>query len=134
MRKYPLNNPLASVTALFALLLVPGIVHAAEQWKLVGVSGADEDSTQTIPGIYDHPDYTLWEINHYNGAINKLFRLSWANESHAVGYCPTNGLVYHTCGANATTSDPVHGGNQQTETEIIRILGYGYQDSQYMES
>src|SRR6266550_690183 len=98
MRKYPLKNPLASITALFALLLVPGIVHAAEQWKLIGISGAQQDDTQTIPGVFDWPDHTLWEINHYNGAVNALFQVPFVPDSQAIGYCPTNGLVYHTGG------------------------------------
>src|ERR1041385_7753291 len=78
---------------------------AGERWRLVGASGAQQDDTQTVPGVYDHPDHSLWEINHYNGAVNLLTLLPWVPDSVAIGYCASNNLVYQTGGDGAYRDD-----------------------------
>ena len=125
-----LHKPVCAII-LVALLSLTGIIHAAGVWRLVGITGAQTDDTQTTQGVYDHPDHTLYEIDYSNGAIAPLFQLPWVNDSQAMGYCPTNGLVYHTGGSEAYSNNPLRNGHDQGGPDVA---GVGYQDSQYMES
>src|ERR1051325_7920622 len=101
-----------------------------DPWRLVGSSGAQQDDTQTVPGEYDHPDHTLWEINHYSGDITRLLLLPWVPDSVAIGYCASNNLVYQTGGDGAYRDDPLR--NIHDQDPSVQIPGGAFQDNQYM--
>jgi hypothetical protein len=80
--------------------------------------------------VFDYPDHTLWEINHYNGAVNQLLQMPWVPDSVAIGYCPTNGLVYQTGGDGAYRDNPLQTVHDQDgvpvpggELEVIAMDG-----------
>jgi hypothetical protein len=130
--KTPFSKPLLFKTvAIFVLLMLVGTTHAAEHWRLVGITGQKADETPDGQGGFVYPDNTLFEINHYNAAVGKLFRATWIPDSHSIGYCPTNDLVYHTGGSQAYRDDPSRTGHEQGGPDIP---GLAFQDNQYMES
>src|SRR5436309_4595422 len=105
MKTYTHRKLFRPVLVLSVLLLVPGMTHA-QTWQLFGVSGMQQDATQTVPGIYDHKDHTLFRINAANGALTKVVTMPWVIDSQSVGYCATNGLLYHTGGDGAYRDNP----------------------------
>src|SRR5437879_200285 len=130
MPKHLPARALTFVTALLAFLLMPEII-LAETWRLVGLTGMQNDQTQDAQGEYVHPDRTLFEINPIDGAINKLFQVTFVTDGHAIGYCPTNGLVYHAAGDESWNNNPQRVGSNQGVPDIV---GVGYMDSQYLET
>ena len=130
MKKYLLTKSLACVLALLALLLVPGVI-LAQDWKLIGITGAQTDPGVDTNGAFVYPDRTLFQINPSNAAITKLFQPTFVDAGHVIGFCPTNGLVYHSAGAEALFNNPSSVGHHQGQPDIV---GTGYQDSQYLET
>jgi hypothetical protein len=112
------------------LALISTISHA--QWKLYGITGQQTDTTPADSGTgFKYPDHTLVEINTMTAAVSPLFTLTWINDSQAIGFNPTNHLIYHTGGSDAYNSNPSNIGSDQGGPPIA---GVGYQDSQYMET
>ena len=121
--------------AVAILLLAPGIVDA-QNWKLIGITGQQADTTLGGTGGYLYPDHTLFDLDPlftdpFFGTPEPLFQAPFVNDSQAIGYCPTNGLVYHTGGSASYSNDPLRKGHDQGGPDI---RGVGYQDSQYMAS
>ena len=107
MKKYLLRN-VAGLGIIFTPLLLPGVIHAAP--RLIGISG--------------YP-LNLYEINPTNGSTTKVFTPSSGTDTPALGFCPTNGLLYFFVGGVAWQNpDPVTGLNDPTHN--------GYQDNHYM--
>ena len=121
---------LVRLPVLLALLLTPGIIRA-QNWKLVGLSGMLGDDVQNAQYQYVYPDRTLFEINLGNGAVTPLFQATFVTDGHCIGYCPTNGLIYHAAGDDSWNNNPFRVGNNQG---VPQILGVGYMDSQYLET
>ena len=53
---------LALPTSLLAVLLAPGIV-VAENWKLIGITGQQGDTTPAPAGGFLYPDHTLYDLD-----------------------------------------------------------------------
>jgi hypothetical protein len=123
-------NSLRIASIVCGLSLISTASHAA--WKLYGITGQQTDTTPADSGTgFKYPDHTLVEINTSNAAVSPLFTLTWINDSQAIGFCPTNNLIYHTGGSEAYSNNPERIGHDQGGPEIP---GVGYQDSQYMET
>ena len=116
--------------ALFALLLVPGIIHA-QNWKLIGLTGMNNDDVLSAQYQFVNPDRTLFEISLVNGAATPLFQATIILEGHVIGYCPTNGLIYHAAGGESWNNTPLNVGHNQGVPDVV---GAGYQDCQYLET
>jgi hypothetical protein len=119
--------PFVLVFAVFAFSLGTA---GAQTWKLFGISGMQQDATQTVPGTYDHKDHTLFRINTTNGALTKIVTMPWVLDSQSIGYCATNGLIYHTGGDGAYRDDPNRLVHDQDPN--VQIPGGAFQDNQYM--
>src|SRR5436190_19297731 len=123
---------LGRATALCALLLAPTLVNAqGAGWKLVGITGQQQNSDATA-----YPDHTLFDLDTFFtdpgfGYANRMFTVTWVNDTLCIGYCPTNGLLYHMAGSESYRNDPKRTGFDQGGPVIP---GVGYQDSQYMET
>ena len=110
MKKYLSRNVAALVTALFVLLSLPGVIHAAP--RLIGISGFSDG-----PGLY--------EINPTNAVTTLVFTPSPVSDTPTLGFSPTNGMLYFFGGGYAyRAADPVTGLNDPTKG--------GYQDTHYM--
>ncbi|HEX5177219.1 MAG TPA: hypothetical protein VFV83_09335 [Chthoniobacteraceae bacterium] len=103
----------------------------AQGWRLIGITGQQGDDTQDLQGNFVFPDHTLYEINLTTAAITKLRKLTFVNDSQAIGYSPATGLLYHSAGSESYSSNPFRLGHDQGGPDIP---GVGYQDSQYLES
>ena len=103
MKKYLSRNVAALVTALFVLLSLPGVIHAAP--RLIGISG--------------NPDgRNIYEINPTTAATTLVFTPSPGTDTPSLGFCPTNGMLYYFEGGHTFgTNDPTKN---------------GYQDNHYM--
>ncbi|MBI3849867.1 MAG: hypothetical protein HY298_06195 [Verrucomicrobia bacterium] len=130
MKKHLLTKSFACLLMLSALLLVPGVT-LAQDWRLIGITGQQNDPTTNGLGDFVYPDRTLFQINPANAAIIKLFQPTFVDQGHVIGFCPTNGLVYHAAGAEAFTDNPSNVGQNQGQPDSV---GSGYQDSQYLET
>src|ERR1041384_128165 len=131
MRTFLPAGLLARVLALFSILAASGIIHA-QSWSLIGMTGEQQDATQTTPGTFDHPDHTLVKINTANGSCTDILLATFAPDSAALGYCATNGLIYHTGGDGAYRDDPTRTIIDQDPN--VLIPGGAYQDNQFMET
>jgi hypothetical protein len=100
-------------------------------WRLIGITGQQGDDTKNAQGEFVYPDNTLYEIDQSSGVLTKLFRTTWVPDSHSIGYCPTNNLLYHTGGAAAYRDDPARTGHEQGGPDIA---GVGFQDNYYLET
>src|SRR3954469_10973874 len=103
-------------TILSALLLTPAMA-GAQGWKLVGISGQQGDTTPG-PGGFAYPDHTLFDIDPlFNdpgfGQPQVLFQLPFINDSQSIGFCPVDGLLYHTGGSEAYSNNPRRTGHDQ---------------------
>jgi len=130
-----LPKKLARATAFFALCLASGIVDA-QTVKLIGISGQQGDTTPSALGGFQYPDHMLFDLDALFtdpnfGEVAQLFPAPFVNDTQAIGFCPTNGLVYHTGGSESYSNNPLRNGHDQGGTNIA---GVGYQDSQYMAS
>jgi len=130
MKTQFIATSLSRVTLLSALFLLPGVIDA-QGWRLVGVTGQQGDPTPDGQGGFLYPDHTLYEINLSSGAITKLFRMTFVNDSQSIAYCPADGLLYHSAGSESYSNNPFRNGNDNGGPPIS---GVGYQDSQYLES
>jgi len=122
---------LARATALCALLLAPALVNAQGGWKLIGITGQQQNTNVTA-----YPDHTLFDLDTFFtdpgfGYAQRMFTVTWVNDTLCIGYCPTNGLLYHMAGSESYRNDPKRTGFDQGGPVIP---GVGYQDSQYMET
>jgi len=106
-------------------------ISSAQGWKLVGITGQQGNDTSDGQGGFLFPDHTLYEINLTTAAITKLRKLTFVNDSQALGYSPLTGLLYHSAGSESYSSNPARLGHDQGGPDIP---GVGYQDSQYLES
>jgi len=88
-----------------------------------------QDSTQTVPGVYDHKDHTLFRINTANGALTKIVTMPWVIDSQSIGYCSLNGLIYHTGGDGAYRDGQ---NNVHDQDPNVLTPGGAFQDNQYM--
>src|SRR6266850_4458844 len=120
---------LSCIISLSTLLVVPGVIHA-QSYQLFGISGMQQDDTQTVPGTYDFQDHTLFRINSANGALTKIITMPWVIDSQSIGYCATNGLIYHTGGDGAYRDDPTRTVHDQDQS--VLTPGGAFQDNQYM--
>src|SRR5438093_417729 len=110
MKKYLSRNVAALVTALFVLLSLPGVIHAAP--RLIGISGNSERRN-------------IYEINPTTAATTLVFTPSSGTDTPALGFCPTNGMLYYFVGGVAWQNpNPDTGLNDPTKN--------GYQDNHYM--
>ncbi len=125
-----MNNQklLLAVFPLFCLCLFRESVNA-QTYQLFGISGMQQDSTQTVPGVYDHKDHTLFRINTVNGALTKIVTMPWVIDSQSIGYCAANGLIYHTGGDGAYRDGQ---NNVHDQDPSILTPGGAFQDNQYM--
>jgi hypothetical protein len=103
----------------------------SRSWRLIGITGQQGDATPDGQGGYLYPDNTLFEISQTNGAITKLFRPTWIPDSHSIGYCLSNNLLYHSGGAGAYRDNPLQTGHEQGGPDIP---GLAFQDNYYLES
>ena len=103
MKKNLSRNVAALVTALFVLISLPGVIHAAP--RLIGISG--------------NPDgRNIYEINPTTAATTLVFTPSPGTDTPSLGFCPTNGMLYYFEGGHTFgTNDPTKN---------------GYQDNHYM--
>lgn len=122
---------LSRITFASVLLLLSGITHAQVSWRLIGITGQQGNETLDPQGGFLYPDHTLYEINLTTAAITKLLTLTFVNDSQAIGFCPVNGLLYHSAGSESYSNNPFRTGHDQGGPDIS---GLGYQDSQYLES
>ena len=110
MKKYPSRNVAALVIPLFVLVLLPGVMHAAP--RLIGISGNSDRRN-------------IYEINPTTAATTLVFTPSSGTDTPALGFCPTNGMLYYFVGGVAWQDpDPDTGLNVPTMN--------GYQDNHYM--
>ena len=129
MKKIYLGN---SATAIFAsLLLVTPVFADSYGWRLIGITGQQDNAN-----VSAYPDHTLIDLDAFFtdpgfGYAVPMFQATFVNDSQAVGYCPTNDLVYHTGGSESYSNNPRRTGHDQGGPTIF---GIGYQDSQYMET
>ena len=130
MTTHQFAKRLAQIAFATILLLWPGIAPA-QDWRLIGITGQQGDETPDPQGGFLYPDHTLYEINLTNAAITKLFRLTFVNDSQAIGFCPLTGTLYHSAGSESYSNNPFRTGHDQGGPDIS---GVGYQDSQYLES
>ena len=121
------TKSLASVLVILASFFAQGNLRA-EDWILIGISGQESDDNTDAAGHFVYQDHTIYQINHYNAAVHRLVQVPWVPDSQAIGYCPTNSLVYHTAGASSYRNDFSPGHDQGGPD----VLGVGYQDNQYM--
>lgn len=128
MKTHPRAKWLYRITFASVLLLLSEITHA-QGWRLVGITGQQGNDTPDPQGGFLYPDHTLYEINLTSAAVTKLLRLTFVNDSQAVGYSPATGLLYHSAGSDSYTSNPFRAGHDQGGPDIS---GLGYQDSQYL--
>jgi hypothetical protein len=114
------------------MFVSPALVQA-DNWKLVGISGQQGDTTMNGVGGFLYPDHTLFDLDSFLvdafGVAEKILQLPFVNDSQAIGYCEANGLLYHTGGSESYSNNPLRAGHDQGGPDI---LGVGYQDSQYM--
>jgi hypothetical protein len=113
------------------LILFSFHVTEAQGWRLIGITGQQGDDTLDLQGNFVFPDHTLYEINLTTAAITKLRKLTFVNDSQAIGYSPATGLLYHSAGSESYSNNPFRLGHDQGGPDIP---GIGYQDSQYLES
>lgn len=74
-----------------------------------------------ITGLQGEPnDNTLFEINIEDASTTELFELTFIPDTHAIGFNPDDGLIYHTAGSESWTDDPGRVG--------------GFRDHQYLET
>jgi len=118
------------MTFALVLSLLSAIAHA-QGWRLIGITGQQGNDTPDPQGGFLYPDHMLYEINVTTAAITKLRRLTFVNDSQAVGYSPATGLLYHSAGSESYSNNPSRLGHDQGGPDIS---GVGYQDSQYLES
>jgi hypothetical protein len=125
----------AFITGFAGGLLILSVFSAtlspAQEWKLIGITGQQSDRTLDGAGGFLHPDNTLYEINVTNGTITKLFRTTWVPDSHAIGYNPVTGLLFHSGGGAAREDDPTLTGHDQGGPPIP---GLAFQDNYYLEA
>src|SRR6185503_2685629 len=131
MKPNVVPGKLARATALCALVLAPVLVNAQGGWKLVGLTGQMDNGD-----IAAFPDHTLFDLELFFtdpgfGYAQRMFQMTFVNDSQAIGYCHTNHLLYHTAGSESYSNNPLRKGHDQGGPDI---LGVGYQDSQYMET
>jgi hypothetical protein len=105
-------------------------------WKLVAITGQQGNDARDGEGNFVYPDHTLFDLDPVLaepglGVPLKLFTLPFVNDSQAIGYNPSDGLLYHTGGSESYSSNPQRVGHDQGGPDIF---GVGYQDSQYMET
>lgn len=123
------TKSLAALIAISALLPMPGVVQA-QSYRLFGISGKQQ-SDQIAPGVYDHKDHTLFQINTSTALLTEKIRMTWVIDSDAVGYCDKNGLIYHTASGGAYRD----GQNAVHDQDPLDITPAGaFQDNTYMES
>ena len=127
MKTYQPIKLLARVLAIAAISAMPGIIHA-QTYSLFGITGMQQDD-QTAPGIYTYNDHTLYRINAANGALTKIIRMPWVLDSQSIGYCATNGLIYHT-GGDGAYRDGQNNVHDQDPADLTP--GGAFQDNQYM--
>lgn len=127
---FPMTKTIICGAIAASLALLPGTARA-QGWRLVGITGQQQNETPDGVGGFLYPDNTLYEIDLATAAITKLFQTTWVPDSHAIGYCPDDGLLYHTAGSHSYSNNPLRLGHQQGGPDIP---GVGYQDSQYFES
>jgi hypothetical protein len=130
MKTYVPTSYLSCLILVLLHVLLSEVTHA-QGWKLVGITGQQGNDTQDLQGNYVYPDHTLYEINLTTAAITKLRKLTFVNDSQAVGYSPATGLFYHSAGSESYSNNPFRVGHDQGGPDIS---GVGYQDSQYLES
>ena len=122
------------LSALLALLLAPALGNA-QAWKLIGISGQQADTTAGGTSGFAYPDHMLFDLDELLtdefGEVAQIFQVPFVNDSQSIGFCPANGLVYHTGGSESYSNNPLRKGHDQGGPDI---LGVGYQDSQFMES
>jgi hypothetical protein len=127
------TKSLYRIKAISILALLPEIIHA-QNVRLYGITGQQGNGTlinPEDPQSFQYPDHTLFDINLTTGALTKVMRMTFVNDSQAIGYCPADGMLYHTAGSESYSSNPFRSGNDNGgET----ISGVGYQDSHYMEA
>jgi hypothetical protein len=87
------------------------------QVRLLGITGLQGSDDQVA-----FPDNTLFEISMADAESTKIAQLTWIPDTHAIGFNPDDGLLYHTAGSEAWTNDP------------FRDEGNGFRDHQYMET
>lgn len=130
MKTHLFAKSLSRITFVSVLLLFSGITHA-QGWRLVGTTGQQGNETLDPQGGFLYPDHTLYEINLTTAAITKLLKLTFVNDSQAIGFSPATGLLYHSAGSESYSNNPFRTGHDQGGQDIS---GLGYQDSQYLES
>src|SRR5689334_8854594 len=135
MTQKPLHLRALHSAITFGLALLVPCIASAQNWKLVGISGQQGDPTGG-PGAFSFPDHTLFDLDQLFldpgfGAAEKMFTLPFVNDSQSIGFCPTDGLIYHTGGSESYSNNPRRTGHDQGGPDIF---GVGYQDSQYMET
>ncbi|HKQ39450.1 MAG TPA: hypothetical protein VJ063_15340 [Verrucomicrobiae bacterium] len=116
--------------AVSLLFMAPLLGHAAG-WKLIGITG--QQGSDDVTGL---PDHTLFDLDLYFtdpgfGYPVQMFKVTFVTDSQAIGYCPTNDLLYHTAGSESWNNNPLRTGSDQGGPTIY---GVGFQDNQYMES
>ena len=104
-----MRRPFMLALTLLSVSVISPSAHAVV--RLIGITGNQEFNPAA--------DETLYEVNLTNATTTSLLQLTHVPDTDAIGYNPTNGLVYHFSGASSYSNNP--GSN-------------GYRDNQYMET
>ncbi len=119
------------VASLLSTMGLSAQVTSGQEWRLVGITGQQQDETPDGNGGFLYPDHTLYEIDLTDGGATPLFKMTFVNDSQAIGFCPADGRLYHSAGSHSYSNNPARAGHDQGGPDI---LGVGYQDSQYLEA
>lgn len=106
----------ATLTAIVMIATLLGLnLTSQAQVRLLGITGLKGDADQEA-----FPDAALFEIDINDASSTKLFDLTFIPDTHAIGFNPDDGLLYHTGGSESWTDDPGRVG--------------GFRDHQYLET
>src|SRR6185295_592189 len=105
------GNPASVVAA--SLLLTTPLFADSYGWRLIGITGQQDNANATA-----YPDHTLFDLDAFFtdpgfGYPLQMFKATFINDSQAIGYCPTNDLVYHTGGSESYSNNPLRKGHDQ---------------------
>lgn len=130
MKKHAPTTLLTRLITLFALCQLQDVIHA-QTYRLFGISGKQQ-ADQVAPDVYTYKDHTLFEINTATALLTEKIRMTWVPDSDAIGFCPQNGLIYHTASSGAYRDNMSNTAHDQDPS--VQIPCASCQDNYYMEN